>query len=359
MPAPQGSEILQFHCPVAVHGSRVAWAAGKNLVIYDFGVKKIERDLSETKHTDTIRAIAFSKDGEMVATAGEDKRVVVQGTSGEVKEFLHGKKIMAVHVDDSGVVLFGDKFGDFYRMRQGSEAEAPPEHMKEMNDEDDEDNDEETSKAIELMFGHISAISMSLYSSKRKLLVSADRDEKIRIARYPRADIIESFLLKHRRYVSHLVWGNDDHTILVSGGADGQIIEWDISDCGHPKIVRVHHVGEDETGFHTVACDSGKIYFVTVDDAKNLCVIDGDEVRKWTMPFEIQSVKSVEGRLIAIDSNSHMHVVNSTTGEVEETVKLSKDVPGLPISYLKLVHHENLNGEERDSKRKKKGGPFS
>jgi len=118
MPAPQGSEILQFHCPIAVHGSRVAWAAGKNLVIYNFGVKKFERDLSETKHTDTIRAIAFSKDGEMVATAGEDKRVVVQGTSGEVKEFLHGKKIMAVHVDDSGVVAFGKSPQTYLRTKQ-------------------------------------------------------------------------------------------------------------------------------------------------------------------------------------------------------------------------------------------------
>ena len=355
-----GNEILQFHCPVVVNGPRVAWAAGKHLVVYNMDAKKFEKDISsESRHTDTIRAIAFSSDGSTVATAGEDKRVVIESSaSSEQKEFLHGKKIMALHIDDSNVVIFGDKFGDFYRMREGGVVESNVEVGK----AEEEDDDEETSKALELMFGHISAISMSLYSTKRNLLVSADRDEKIRIARYPRADIIESFLLKHRRYVSHLVWGNEDHTVLVSGGADGQIIEWDVSDCGRPKVIRVHQVGLDETGFHTVTCnESGKIFFVTVDDAKNLCVIEGqDQVKKWTMPFEVQTIKSVGGtRLIVIDIHSHMHVIDSISGKVEETVKLTSDVTGVPISYLKLVHHENLNGEERDSKRKKKGGPFS
>ena len=362
MPAPQGTEILQFHCPIAVCGSRIAWAAGKWLVIYNMGTKTFERELAENgSHSDTIRAIAFSEDGQSVATAGEDKRVIVHSES-EEKQFLHGKKIMAVHIDETRTVVFGDKFGDFYRMNRDAMGVAGQEIAEVVEqEEENDDDDEETTKGIELMFGHISAISTSLYSSKRNLLISADRDEKIRIGRYPRADIIESFLLKHRRYVSHLVWGNAEHTLLISAGADGQIIEWDISDCCSPNVNRVHQVGLDETGFHTVTCDSSRIYFVPVDDAKKLCVVEKNdgEIRKWTMPFEIQAIKNVGVSLIAIDTHSHMHVIDTETGSVKESIRLPRDVAGVPISYLKLVHHENLNGEERESKRKKKGGPFS
>ncbi len=28
-------EILQYQCPMVVRGSRIAWAAGKDLVVYD------------------------------------------------------------------------------------------------------------------------------------------------------------------------------------------------------------------------------------------------------------------------------------------------------------------------------------
>ena len=344
-------EILQFHCPIAINGSRIAWAAGNCLVVYNFETRKFEKSLGEkSSHTDSIRAIAFSSDGSEIATAGEDKRVVV--TTGQ--EFLHGKKIMAVHIDESGIVVFGDKFGDFYRLQKGANSDNPI-----ADDTDSVDSEDETTnnKQLELLFGHISAISTSLYSPKRKLLISADRDEKIRIARYPRADIIESFLLKHRRYVSHLTWGNEAETVLVSAGADGQIIEWDVSNPGLATVIEAH--GVDVVGFHSITSDcAGRIFFVAVDDAKKIRVISSESI-EWIFPFEIQAIKSYQfgGKivLIAIDANSHMHVIDSTSGIVLESVTLPSDVPGVPISYLKLVHHENLQGDERDSKRNKTG----
>lgn len=342
------SEILQFHCPIATFGSRIAWAAGKTLVVYNLETESFESKLDNSNHSDTIRAISFNMDGPEIATAGEDKRVVI--TSG--RKFLHGKKIMALHFDENGTVLFGDKFGDFYRLHECVDGEASA-----VQNGDDSD-DEIANKGLELLFGHISAISTSLFSAKRKLLVSADRDEKIRVGRYPRADIIESFLLKHRRYVSHLAWGNEEETMLVSAGADGNIIEWDLADPCLPRLVKTHAVGQDEVGFHSITSDgAGRIFFVSVDNARKIGVIDSEVTEEWAMPFEIQAIKSyrfgAKSVLIAIDSNSHLHLIDSSTGVVTDSVCLPSDVPGVPISYLKLVHHENLQVDERDSKRKK------
>lgn len=366
MPTP--NEILQFHCPVVVQGSRIAWAAGKYLVVYNFETTKFETDFGEPcLHSDTIRAIAFGPnhtDKGPIVTAGEDKRVVLHSV--ETKSFLHGKKIMAIHIDEEERIIFGDKFGDFYRMNQSfpSSGEAGAMAADENDPADEDEEDERSPKFMELMFGHISAISTSLFSCRRNILITADRDEKIRIAKYPRADVIESFLLKHKRYVSHLVWGNKEKTVLVSAGADGQIVEWDIAEPGKPRIVKCHNTGYD--GFHTVTCnvETGEIFFVPVEHANTIFVIGGRQYE--SLPFEIQTLKMVplngQQKLICIDANSHLHVLNE--GAVETSIRLSRDIAGVPISYLKMVHHENLNDEDNqvggeEPKRKKKGGPFS
>lgn len=56
------------------------------------------------------------------------------------------------------------------------------------------------------------------------MIFTADRDEKIRVSRYPECYFIETFLLGHTEYVSSLCYTDDKK--LISGGGDDFLIFW-------------------------------------------------------------------------------------------------------------------------------------
>ncbi|VDM68541.1 unnamed protein product [Strongylus vulgaris] len=73
-----------------------------------------------------------------------------------------------------------------------------------------------------------SAISMVLdvaISQDGRFLLAADRDEKIRVSRYPQAFVVQSFCLGHSAYVSSIAsYG----TRVFSSGGDATVHEWNI-----------------------------------------------------------------------------------------------------------------------------------
>ncbi|KAI5799148.1 hypothetical protein DFH27DRAFT_601430 [Peziza echinospora] len=62
---------------------------------------------------------------------------------------------------------------------------------------------------------------------KRRYVISADKDEHIRVSRYPDGHVIEGFCLGHTMYVSRLFIPSWDERTLVSGGGDGFLLRWD------------------------------------------------------------------------------------------------------------------------------------
>lgn len=81
-----------------------------------------------------------------------------------------------------------------------------------------------------LLLGHVSLLTdMALATSEgRKYIITADRDEHIRVSRgMPQAHIVEGFCLGHTEYITRLcVPGNWPH-LLVSGGGDDEFFLWD------------------------------------------------------------------------------------------------------------------------------------
>jgi tRNA (guanine-N(7)-)-methyltransferase subunit TRM82 len=58
-------------------------------------------------------------------------------------------------------------------------------------------------------------------------IISADRDEHIRVTGYPQSNIIERWLFGHRAFVSQLCLLSWSSQHLVSGGGDDCIFLWD------------------------------------------------------------------------------------------------------------------------------------
>jgi tRNA (guanine-N(7)-)-methyltransferase subunit TRM82 len=87
--------------------------------------------------------------------------------------------------------------------------------------------------AHELLLGHVSMLTDILPAStvdpvsgkRRDYIITADRDEHIRVSRGPpQAYIIERFLLKHRQYVSKLCLVTPE--ILLSAGGEESVFIW-------------------------------------------------------------------------------------------------------------------------------------
>jgi WD40 repeat protein len=81
-----------------------------------------------------------------------------------------------------------------------------------------------------LLLGHVSLLTdMALATSEgRKYIITADRDEHIRISRgVPQAHIIEGFCLGHTGFITRLCLPENRPHLLVSGGGDDEIFLWD------------------------------------------------------------------------------------------------------------------------------------
>lgn len=105
-------------------------------------------------------------------------------------------------------VLIADKSGDVFR----ATLESPQK--------------EEAS----LILGHVSIITDMQMSPSGRLLVTADRDEKIRLSRYPNCYNIESFLLSHRGFVSRISFSQCGR-FLCSAGSDGLLLLWSVEEA--------------------------------------------------------------------------------------------------------------------------------
>lgn len=91
---------------------------------------------------------------------------------------------------------------------------------------------------LSLLLGHVSMLtslalaarqpSSSQQGRKRRYILTADRDEHIRVSRYkPQAHIIEGFCLGHKEFVSEILVPRRREDVLISGGGDDYLFLWD------------------------------------------------------------------------------------------------------------------------------------
>ncbi|KAI9613055.1 hypothetical protein H4Q26_010329 [Puccinia striiformis f. sp. tritici PST-130] len=88
-------------------------------------------------------------------------------------------------------------------------------------------------KTLPPIAGHVSVLTALAFipTDTSALLVTADRDEHIRISRYPQAWSIVGYLLGHRKFVAALLWlphpDPAHHGRLLSAGGDDALFVWD------------------------------------------------------------------------------------------------------------------------------------
>ncbi|KAJ5893336.1 hypothetical protein N7495_005027 [Penicillium taxi] len=227
-----------------------------------------EKDTSNYKPTwSNIPLMVASSDGKyVVILTAEDKsiRVLELKNDGKLQELssrtMPKRPSALALTPDNQTILVGDKFGDGYSMpltpgeyvKTSSEKklQAPAatnltvhtkrnlESLEQQKREQQkresatgEPAKEKTSLDFEhqVVLGHMSVLTdlISVSLSGRNYVLTADRDEHIRVSRgIPQVHIIEQYCLGHTSLISKLCIPSWAPNVLISGDADGQLFLW-------------------------------------------------------------------------------------------------------------------------------------
>eukprot|EP01062_Namystynia_karyoxenos_P036790 TRINITY_DN26799_c0_g1_i1.p1 TRINITY_DN26799_c0_g1~~TRINITY_DN26799_c0_g1_i1.p1 ORF type:complete len:458 (+),score=112.22 TRINITY_DN26799_c0_g1_i1:70-1374(+) len=157
-----------------------------------------------------VRAAAFDAQGGVLFLAGDDKRVEAwplpaldapKHTSVPVS-----KKIGQLCIAPDGSVIAGDKSGEVFRFTYSPSAGFGP---------------------SEFLLGHTASTITGLQLALGgRLLVSSDKDEHIRVSRFPHTHVIEGYCLGHTGFVAALCEAGEG--AVASGSGDGSLRVWRI-----------------------------------------------------------------------------------------------------------------------------------
>ncbi|KAK0118877.1 tRNA (guanine-N(7)-)-methyltransferase non-catalytic subunit trm82 [Cadophora gregata f. sp. sojae] len=218
-----------------------------------------------------VIALAATKDGKhVIAVTGEDKSIRVfesleEGGSQRLQQLSQRampKRPCSITITaDDQTIISADKFGDVYSLplipslESANPAPQTPEPSaaakpfipaaneltihSQRNRKALENQKRQTNRPTEkseptfehkLLLGHVSMLTdIALVTVEgRNYIVTADRDEHIRISRgIPQAHIIEGFCLGHTEFITRLCFPGSRPEVLISGGGEEELYVWE------------------------------------------------------------------------------------------------------------------------------------
>jgi len=150
-----------------------------------------------------INCSCISPCGKFLALCDDYKQISVWGVPSLTliyQQNLVRKASKVIFTPDSQSILVADKNGDVYKFNTESVSEA------------------------QLLLGHLSMLLDIKMDQKGKFVLTADRDEKIRVSKFPNSYNIHNFCLGHTEFVTTICFLGED--LLLSGSGDGTVKVW-------------------------------------------------------------------------------------------------------------------------------------
>ncbi|KAI7849575.1 WD40-repeat-containing domain protein [Circinella umbellata] len=188
---------LRIPFTTAVHSPskpEIVLANGKQFIVMNTSTGEAIKPISENEPT------------------GDDKKINVYDTSNwslKLSRVAHKRVNSFQFNNDSTEIVIADKFGDVY---------AHPNKNQE---------DQKEAEKLEPIVGHVSMVTDMTLSKDEKFIVTSDRDEHIRVSRYPNGYNIENFCLGHSDVVTYIQVFPWDESLLISAGGDNTIRVWE------------------------------------------------------------------------------------------------------------------------------------
>ncbi|KAI0060716.1 WD40 repeat-like protein [Artomyces pyxidatus] len=173
-----------------------------------------------------VRCAAVDTAYQHLATAADDKHLKVWAVDGlqllSTRE-LPKKPTQIAFTRDGKTIVVADKFGDVFSYP------LVPEPVPEPSPDSKNDTlaSHENPSGGRLILGHTSLLTSFSLSEDEKYIVTADRDEHIRVSWYPHGYCIENYCLGHQKFVSSIHIPSFAPHILISGGGDPSLKIWD------------------------------------------------------------------------------------------------------------------------------------
>lgn len=198
------------------------------------------------------------------------------------------------------------------------------------------------------LLGHFSLVTdLSVLGNK---VATCDRDNRVRVSRFPDSFVIENFLLAHQDFVTSLDWISDVRLLSASG--DGKVFVWDFTnDSVEPAAQFQLPIDPSNSTIiiNAVVNPSNRdIVVVAVDNSPKLYVLmgtsRGDELKLGCV-HTMRDHKPVNGAFFASDGTlwastqdcyqiERIRVTLSQAGGNIEQVALEQ------IECMKLSHNE-------------------
>ncbi|PIO72729.1 hypothetical protein TELCIR_05333 [Teladorsagia circumcincta] len=180
-------------------------------------------------------------------------------------------------------------------------------------------------------------------SNNGRYMFVADRDEKIRVSRYPEAFVIQSFCLGHSAYVSSIAVKGDR---LFSSGGDGFVHEWD-AESG-TSVAQSQKLGEEPIRRIRICKNDNKICLAAITRSA-LTLLDEKLtiMKSFSTPDSLMDITPFKEHIIGVSSNGV--VLFNLSDEISHSVQVPTELLQLlakskdPIpSYFKNVTHQNM-----------------
>ncbi|KAG0705553.1 WD40-repeat-containing domain protein [Suillus ampliporus] len=217
--------------------TRLFWQSEQSIVIAGPHIQVLDTSTGDVLHSTAkceedqivptsgpIRCAALSSCGKYLATSADDKTLKTWEVNGLKFLSTRGmpKKPTYINFADNNDILVADKFGDIFRYQLHPNSDEQSSGYTR-----DTLASHENPSGGELILGHASLLTTFQLTADEQYIVTADRDEHIRVSWYPQGYTIESYCLGHQKYVSAIHFPSFSPGTLISGGGDSMLKLWD------------------------------------------------------------------------------------------------------------------------------------